>query len=86
MTKKTDRPEEGAQSEDLCGLACSQVDTTDIPRPSFIRRLRIPGLVYFGETEEQAKERERLDCIEDARIAAEEERLWRWKITPWWEL
>jgi hypothetical protein len=63
-----------------------RIDTSEIPRPGFIRRLRICGLRYLGETDEQAKERERLDREEEARIKAEEERLWQWKITPWWEL
>lgn len=61
--------------------------TADLsPRPRLTRRIWIPGIQYQGETAAQMEERERQCRAEDAAIAAEEERLWRWKITPWWLL
>ena len=54
-------------------------------RPTTTRRLWAPGIVFAGETEAQAAERERQWRAEDARIDAELDRLWAWKQRPWWE-
>ncbi len=55
------------------------------PRPTMMRRLWIPGMQYEGETDEQMVDRERRYAEEDARIEAEIERLYKWKLRPWWE-
>lgn len=60
-------------------------DTAAIPRPRLIRRLWIPGLQYDGETSAQMDVREARYREEDRLADAEEQRLWRWKTTPWWQ-
>ncbi len=62
------------------------MNAADLPRPTTMRRLWVPGLQYSGETLEQMAERERRHREEDAAIEAEMERLWKWKCTPVWEL
>lgn len=57
----------------------------DMPRPTMPRRIWTPGLLFPGETPEQAAEREQRCREEDARIEAEVARLWAWKQRPWWE-
>lgn len=66
-------------------MSTPAIDTSDIPRPSLPRRLWIRGLQFGNETDAQMDERERRWAQEDAARQAEEERLWKWKIRPWWE-
>ena len=60
--------------------------TSDIPRPTTMRRIWVAGFQYAGETDAQMDARERQCREEDQRIDAEMERLWRWKCTPVWTL
>jgi len=54
--------------------------------PRLTRRLWISGLQYSGETTAQAQAREKACRDQDKATAAEEERIWKWKNTPWWEM
>ncbi len=62
------------------------MNPADLPRPTAMRRVWLPGTRYDGETMEQMAAREKRYREEDALIAAEMERLWKWKCTPVWEL
>jgi hypothetical protein len=63
-----------------------RIDTSGIPRPAVGLRSALVGCVgYEGETDEQMRKRWAAEEEHEARCKAEEERLWRWKITPWWD-
>jgi hypothetical protein len=65
----------------------SVIDTTDIPRPFVGLRSPLPGrLGYSGETDAQMRSRWVAEEKYEADCKAEEARLWRWKITPIWEI
>lgn len=57
-----------------------------LPRPRLPRPLHLKGVRFAGETAEDQERREAE--IEDAiqKIDAEEQRLWKWKTTPIWEM
>ena len=59
---------------------------SEIPRPTSMRRLWVPGIQYEGETTAQMTERERRYREDDKRTDQEEARLYKWKCTPWWLL
>jgi hypothetical protein len=62
-------------------------DTSSIPRPFVGLRSPLTACVgYSGETDAQMRERWARELQHEAECRAEEERLWRWKITPWWEM
>lgn len=62
-------------------------DTSSIPRPFAGLRQPLVGCVgYAGETDAQMRARWAAELAYEAECKAEEERLWRWKIRPWWEI
>lgn len=56
------------------------------PRPRLVRPIWIPGIQYEGETPAAMVAREARMREIDAALDAEEQRLLRWKLTPWWTL
>ena len=63
-----------------------KTDTANLPRPRCMRVVWAPGIQYEGETLEAMAAREARMREADRAAAAEEARLWRWKLTPWWDL
>lgn len=61
-----------------------KIDTSEIPRPFVGLRSASMCIQYERETDAQARERWRLEEEYEAECKAEEARLWKWKITPWW--
>jgi len=83
VTHAPDDPRREALSVAV-GLA---VDTSDIPRPFVGLRSPLVGCVgYSGETDAQMRARWAAEEKQEVERKAEEERLWRWKITPIWEI
>lgn len=63
------------------------LDVSEIPRPFVGLRSPLVGCVgYKGETDEQMRARWKEEFAYEAACKAEQERLWRWKITPIWEI
>lgn len=60
-------------------------DGSRILPPTTLRRMWVPGIVYTGETPEQAAAREAQCRAEDASADAELQRLLAARLRPWWE-
>lgn len=58
----------------------SEVAAVRLPRP-----LHIPGLVFGGETREQAERRDRRQAEEEAACREAEARARAWQLRGWWE-